>query len=163
MTVILTPAASEQFRRYADTPAPTQRRRGHKFGAKRCEVHQGRHASLKECRAFMDLQLLERAGEIRNLREQVAIELAPSVVLFGRKKPALRIVIDFVYERKPGVSMARPRILGVLDGKVIKTVDLPPWQTVYADAKGMETPSWRIKAHLLALKVGPSGGVVERI
>jgi hypothetical protein len=43
--------------------------------------------------------MLERVGQISNLKLQVAFVLAPAVVLDGRKKPSLKYVADFVYQR----------------------------------------------------------------
>ncbi len=59
--------------------------------------------SQKELRRFNELKLLERANEISHLEHQKVFELAPSVVLSGRKKPALRYVADFAYfDKKRG-------------------------------------------------------------
>lgn len=126
------------------TPTLREALRGQKYGARRCNC--GRHASLKEHRRWQELTLLERAGEIRNLREQVAFELAPAVMLFGRKKPALRYVADFVYEEHRDVIACPWR-----DGHLPRTTDPGDhFRTVIEDAKGMQTPAFRIKAHLMA-------------
>lgn len=55
--------------------------------------------SKREARRWGELQMLERAGDIRELERQVPIELAPPVRFEGekREKPALRIVVDFRY------------------------------------------------------------------
>lgn len=54
-------------------------------------------ASSREAKRWGELTLLERSGAIKDLRRQVPYQLAPSVVLDGRKKPALRYFADFVY------------------------------------------------------------------
>lgn len=80
--------------------------------------------SRAEYRHWQYLQLLQKAGEISGLQRQVAFELAPAVVLDGRKKPALRYVADFVYRDKGGRQQV-------------------------ADVKGAVTDVWRIKRHLM--------------
>lgn len=79
--------------------------------------------SAAEAKRWTDLQLLQKAGYIRGLERQVKYELAPAVVLGGRKKPALRYVADFSY-----------------------------WQAdalVVEDVKGVVTPLFRVKQHLM--------------
>lgn len=68
-----------------------------KYGARRVEVAGITFASMKEGRRFQELRLLERAGEIADLQVQPEFELAPPVVLNGRKKPSLRYRGDFSY------------------------------------------------------------------
>lgn len=115
----------------------------HKYGAIRCDrlyPDCGRHASLREHRRWQELALLERAGEIRNLREQVPFELVPSVVLNGRKRPPIRFVADFVFEEPRQVPMTNePCLL---------------WTQVIEDAKGVATREFRLKAHLMKAKYG---------
>ena len=83
--------------------------------------------SQKEADRYVALLFLKNAGRIRDLRCQVAYELAPSVYLGGkRKKPALRYFADFVY------------------------VDVESGVKVVEDVKGMITPVYRIKKHLMA-------------
>ncbi|RQQ98974.1 DUF1064 domain-containing protein [Burkholderia stagnalis] len=74
----------------------------------------------------MELSRQLAAGEISDLERQVVFVLAESVVIDGRKKPALRYIADFVYER---------------DGN-----------TVIEDVKGMVTREYRIKRHLMAVR-----------
>ncbi|TET05661.1 DUF1064 domain-containing protein [Burkholderia cepacia] len=66
------------------------------------------------------------SGEISDLERQVVFVLADPVVINGRKKPALRYVADFVYER---------------NGK-----------QVIEDVKGVITAEYRIKRHLMAAR-----------
>lgn len=79
--------------------------------------------SKKEHSRAMALKQLQNAGVISELREQVVFELAPSVVIQGRKRPPLRYISDFVY---------------VEDGNQI-----------VEDAKGKITEGYRIKRHLM--------------
>lgn len=57
--------------------------------------------SAKEARRWAVLEQMQSAGQIQELRRQVAFELAPAVKLMGenRTKPALRYVSDFTYLR----------------------------------------------------------------
>lgn len=55
--------------------------------------------SKHEHKRLLELRLLEADGQISELKTQVPFVLAPSVMLDGRKKPALRYVADFVYVR----------------------------------------------------------------
>lgn len=81
--------------------------------------------SKAEARRYSELLLLLRAGEISDLRRQVAFELVPGVKFAGaaRKKPALRYTADFVYTER--------------DKQVIE------------DVKGVETREFRMQRHLL--------------
>lgn len=81
--------------------------------------------SKAEARRHAELLLLERAGQICGLRRQVAFELVPGVKFAGaaRARPAIRYTADFVYTER--------------DKQVIE------------DVKGVETPEFRIKRHLL--------------
>ena len=55
--------------------------------------------SLAEAARWSELQLLERAGRITDLRRQVVYVLAPSVKFSGARaaKPAIRFIADFEY------------------------------------------------------------------
>ena len=53
--------------------------------------------SKKEAKRYRDLKLIQRAGQIQDLQLQVVFVLVESVVLDGRKKPAMRYIADFVY------------------------------------------------------------------
>ena len=69
-----------------------------KYGAKKTMVGDVQFASKKEAQRFMELQLLERAGEISNLRRQVKIDLIgqyrPMYTRTGRK---MKYTADFAY------------------------------------------------------------------
>ncbi|MEN9868225.1 MAG: hypothetical protein RL748_3815 [Pseudomonadota bacterium] len=71
------------------------------------------------------LLLLLQAKHISNLMRQVSFELAPSVVIDGKPKRALRYVADFQY-------------IEVASGK-----------TIVEDVKGMLTQAYIIKRHLM--------------
>ena len=81
-------------------------------------------ASKREAKRATELEALQAAGVISHLRYQVKYELAPSVVIGGRKRPPLRYFADFVF---------------VEDGK-----------EVIEDSKGHRTDVYKIKRHLMA-------------
>lgn len=82
--------------------------------------------SKAEAARWQELILLAKGCYIRFLRRQVSYELAPAVMLGGRKKPALRYVADFKY------------------------FDVMKKEWVVEDVKGMVTPLFRVKQHLMA-------------
>lgn len=94
-----------------------------KYGNKKIEVDGVTFDSKAEARRYGQLKLMQRAGVIEHLSLQVAFELAPSVVIKGRKRPPLKYIADFVY---------------VENG-----------QTVVEDTKGFLTDVYRIKRHLM--------------
>lgn len=97
--------------------------RRQKYANRRVEIDGQAFDSKAEARYWGHLQIRLKAGEIRNLRRQVVYELAPAVVIAGRKRPPLRYVADFVWEE---------------GGK-----------TVVADVKGAVPEAYRIKRHLM--------------
>jgi hypothetical protein len=74
------------------------RKTANKYGAKKTMVGEVQFASKKEAQRYMELQLLERAGEISNLRRQVKFELMgqhrPLYTRTGRK---MKYTADFAY------------------------------------------------------------------
>lgn len=112
----------------AKAAAPAKPKRG-KYGGEK--VDQGGHKfdSKKEARRWLELEQLERAGQITDLKRQFAFVLAPAVRLAGevRMKPALRYIADAVY--------------------------LEAGQLVVEDTKSTPTrkkEAYRIKKHLMA-------------
>lgn len=102
---------------------------GNKFGAIATTVEGIRFDSLKEARRWAELRLLERAGEIRNLRRQVRIALhgRDGPVKFQPSGREAFYVADFTYE---------DRRLG--------------WAEVIEDSKGHQTPEFKLKRAILA-------------
>lgn len=94
-----------------------------KFGAISTVVDGIRFDSLREARRWSELRLLEKAGEIRNLRRQVAVPLqgrdGPLLTRTGRQ---MRLTVDFVYEDR------------ALD-----------WAEVYEDSKGKPTRDYEVR------------------
>ncbi len=87
-----------------------------KYGAKRTNGY----ASKREAARAAELKLLERSGEITDLREQVPFELIPKQI--GER--SCKYVADFVYRDHDGI-------------------------TVVEDSKGYRDPVYRIKRKLL--------------
>lgn len=91
-----------------------------KYGARKTVVGDIKFDSKKEANRWMELQLLERAGEISNLERQVKIYLLgqyrPLYTRTGRK---MKITFDFAYIEE-GVQ-------------------------VYEDAKGMPTRDYEVR------------------
>lgn len=90
--------------------------------------HDG-YDSKKEARRATELKLLEKAGVISHLQEQVVYELIPSQyrIVSGKKKcieRAMKYIADFQYVDKSG-------------------------NTVVEDAKGFRTEVYRIKKKLM--------------
>jgi hypothetical protein len=83
------------------------------------------YASKREAKRAAELKLLEKAGEITNLREQVAFELIPK----QQGERACKYVADFVYwHRHEGMT---------------------PGEEIVEDAKGYRDPVYRIKRKLM--------------
>lgn len=97
-----------------------------KYGNRRIEVDGKTFDSKREWARYGELMFMQGAGLISNLRCQVDFELAPGVVINGRRRPPLKYVADFVY-------------LEV--GSTRETIE---------DVKGTVTEGYRIKRHLMA-------------
>ena len=78
--------------------------------------------SGKEAKRAAELELLQRAGKIKNLRRQVKFTLQDKFQYRGKIIRAIEYVADFVYEA---------------DGLIIE------------DVKGYRTPEYKIKAKML--------------
>lgn len=81
--------------------------------------------SIKEYRRFCELALLEKAGQVKDLKRQVKFELIPSQRIDGKvvERPC-SYVADFVYENEKG-------------------------RVVVEDTKGMKTKDYIIKRKLM--------------
>lgn len=105
----------------------------HKYHAKPCEVNGIKYPSQKEMKRHQELLLLERCGTIKDLQRQVTFRLVPSVIINGRKIPPIRYVADFTYK----------------DLMNIKIDEMGGYKLTVEDSKGMITPVYRIKRHLM--------------
>ena len=95
-----------------------------KYRNKPCQIGAEKYRSQREAKRHQDLLVLVRAGHVLDLRREVAFELAPAVVLDGRRKPAVRYFADFVFRTPLG-------------------------EQIVEDAKGVRTPVYRLKRHLM--------------
>ena len=111
----------------------------HKYRAKQTQIDGMLFASGRESARYVDLKLLQQAGEISGLTCQVPFVLAPGCKLHGdtRSRPPIRYVADFVYSAMPS---------GVV---------------VVEDVKGMDTPMGRLKRHLMATTLGIQVRVIK--
>lgn len=104
---------------------------GAKYGNKKTVTPDGvKFDSLAEARRWGHLCMQLRAGEISELRRQVAYELVPAVKFADAKrtKPAIRYVADFVYVEKGA--------------------------EVIEDVKGVLTTEFKLKRHLMKALLG---------
>ncbi len=128
-------SALDEYRRRLDGPgkpivaaAPPNRAKRSKYSSTKVDQDGITFDSKKEARRWADLERLQAAGQISELRRQVPFVLAPSVRLIGeqRAKPALRYFADSTYVRD-----------GML---VIEDVKSPPTR---------KTAIYRAKRHLM--------------
>lgn len=89
------------------------------------------YASKREAARARTLKLLQEAGHIKNLREQVVYVLSPAVHINGRKSSARKYIADFVYTNSDGVEIVE-------------------------DVKGVKTDIYILKRHLMAVVHGIS-------
>lgn len=97
-----------------------------KYHSKKTVVDGIKFDSKKEANRWLELKLLERAGEISHLQRQVKYELIPSQKIDGKvvERPCSYIA-DFVYH------------------------DFPTNEVVVEDTKGYKTPDYIIKRKLM--------------
>lgn len=102
-----------------------------KYGAKKVEHNGIKFDSKAEGKRYLDLMLMQRAGEISDLILQPKFELAKGVKFTGdaRAKPALRYTGDFLYLDKAG-------------------------NRIVEDVKGMATQAYKIRRHLMLALLG---------
>lgn len=112
---------------FATAPkVPSAKKKPAKYRNEKCESGGVKFDSKREMKRWHELVQMQVRGEISELELQVPFVLAEPVVIAGRKRPALRYVADFVYE-KGG-------------------------ETVIEDVKGRVTEGYRIKRHLMAAR-----------
>ena len=99
-----------------------------KYRSKKVEIDGMKFDSKAEAKLWQILKEQEERGEISDLRRQVPFELAPAVVIQGRKRPPLRYIADFVFLREGA--------------------------EIIADCKGYLTDAYRMKRHLMKAVLG---------
>lgn len=116
-----------------------------KYGNKKIKVGSLVFDSKKEYRRWRELGLLERAGEITNIRRQVEYLLIPEQ----------RAQSTETYIRGPKKGLCKPGEL--LERKVVYIADFvyeKAGETVVEDCKGMRTKEYIIKRKLMLYKHG---------
>ena len=96
--------------------------------------------SKREYRRFLELSLLEKAGEIQGLKRQVKFELIPS-----QREPSPGIYIR-------GTKRGHPKPGKVIEKEVAYYADFVYWhdgKMVVEDAKGVKTKEYIIKRKLM--------------
>ena len=97
-----------------------------KYHSKKTIVDGIKFDSKKEANRWLELKLLERAGEISHLQRQVKYELIPSQKIGGKVvERACSYIADFVYH------------------------ELASNEVVVEDTKGFKTPDYIIKRKLM--------------
>lgn len=113
-----------------DNPAEKQKR-GQKYGNTKVLDNGIKFDSKAEHKRYLYLRMLELAGEIKDLRMQVAFELIPAMAKpSGGKERPTNYLADFVYH----------------DGK--------SGAQVVEDVKGAVTPEFRLKRKLMLFRHG---------
>lgn len=95
-----------------------------KYGAQKCVIDGIKFDSKKEAARYCELRLLERTGEIRNLRLQIPYVLIPKS-RYGRE---IKYIADFVYFENDEI--------------------------IIEDVKGVRTAVYRLKKRMMAEKYG---------
>lgn len=103
-----------------------------KYGNKKVVMDGEHFDSLKEAARYQELKLLERTGEIRELKRQVPFVLIPVQKDDKGKviERELKYIADFTYIEK---------------GKLVRTVE---------DVKGLRTEVYKIKRKLMLYRNG---------
>lgn len=102
---ILQKVQEQEKARKAAMEAEKKPKKGNKLHAEKVDMTMPdgtlmHFASKREARRYMDLWLMQRAGEITNLQTQVTYPLLPKQVHpDGTKERAIDYVADFVYEK----------------------------------------------------------------
>lgn len=120
----------EQYQKWLEgTEKPVQHEtKTNKYGAKKTEYSGRKYDSQKEAERAAELHTLEHVGQIKDLREQVDIELIPPFKYEGVQHKGIYYRADFVY---------------VEDG-----------QQVIEDVKGYKTDTYKIKKKILLQRYG---------
>lgn len=120
------------------------RRNGTKYNATKCVVDGKTFASKREANRYLELRLLERAGEISDLRLQVDFELIPNQYITEKRYG------------KNGKPLKNKEVL--VERKVVYRADFVYTDKngckVVEDTKGFHTPEYIIKRKLMLERHG---------
>ena len=111
-----------------------------KYGARKVQINGIVFDSRIEARRYQELRLLERAGQISNLRRQVPYELIPA-----QYEPS-----NEVYKR--GANKGQPKRGKCIEQAVTYIADFcyeENGKTVVEDTKGVKTKDYIIKRKLM--------------
>lgn len=117
-----------------------------KYGSKKTEIDGVTFDSKKEAKRYQELRILEKAGEITNLRRQVKFELIPDQREFNGRE---------IYTKGPKKGCFKPGKL--LERKVEYAADFvytQDGQQVVEDTKGFRTKDYIIKRKLMLYRYG---------
>lgn len=105
-----------------------------KYGNRKVVTEDGTFDSEKEYRRWRELKLMERAGEIYELKRQVPFVLIPTQKDEHGKvvERELKYIADFVYLANDGTG----------------------WRRVVEDVKGLKTEVYRIKKKMMLYRNG---------
>ena len=93
--------------------------------------------SKREAARWQELKLLEKAGEIRELKRQVRFRLIPSQYLpSGRRERPVDYIADFTYRHR------------------VRSEEMDEWAVVVEDTKGLKTKDYIIKRKLMYQRFG---------
>ncbi len=76
-----------------------------KYRAVKVTTEYGTFDSKGEASRYAELMILQRVGQIKDVRRQVVFELLPAFQCAGRKERAITYVADFVYTNSRGESV----------------------------------------------------------
>lgn len=107
-----------------------------KYNSKKTIVDGIEFDSKKEANRYCELNLLESAGEIKNLQLQPRFILQESFKYQGKTERKIEYVADFMYEEKDG-------------------------QVVVEDTKGFKTDVYKLKRKLFLKKYGDKYKFIE--
>ena len=99
-----------------------------KYGNKKVVVDEIKFDSQLEARRYIELKLLERTKEIKDLRMQVTFELQPTYKKKNKVIRAINYVADFVY------------------------YDVKKGKTIVEDTKGYKTEIYKLKKKMFEYK-----------
>ena len=124
MTAIITPKQAKKLFSQRGTTKETKPKKS-KYNNIRVQYNGKCFDSKKEMRRYQQLELLQRAGKIKNLCCQVVYDLLPTTRIGGQTQRKTTYVADFVYW------------------------DIEKDCEVIEDAKGMRTDAYKIKRKLM--------------
>jgi len=81
-----------------------------KYGNKKVIYKGIKFDSIKECKRYKNLELMEDIGLIKKLERQVKFELQPAFEINGKKVRAINYICDFTYFKtynKNGIKISK--------------------------------------------------------